>query len=214
VSPVKKGLSRITLHSYPRYIEATNFGAARDKLLLEVNCFGKPSPFQKMPVRSMIGDFLVNQGNLELLKQYNLDQFEVQVLDLRITFLEKVLSLVYASFEDVDSVGTEVIARMRHFYDLANMFDSQEIQNILNSDEAKNKISEIRADEKLGSRSKWSERSLTDSILFSDTKKTLDEVEKSYRASMTDLIFTESDITDFSKVRKTIEKIGSVLSKV
>lgn len=156
----------------------------------------------------------MDKGNLELLKQYNLDQFEVQVLDLRITFLEKILSLVYASFEDGDSVGKEVIARMRHFYDLANMFDSQKIQNILNSNEAKNKISEIRADEKLGSRSKWSDRSITDSILFSDTKKTMDEVEKYYLVSMKDLIFTESDITDFSKVRKTMEKIVSSLSGV
>lgn len=210
----KKGLSRITLHSYPRYIAATNFGAARDKLLLEVNCFGKPSPFQKMPVRSMIGDFLVNQGNLELLKQYNLDQFEVQVLDLRITFLEKVLSLVYASFEDKDSVGKEVIARMRHFYDLANMFNRQEIQDFFNGEDAKIKLSEIRAEEKLGSRAKWTDRSLTESILFSDTKKTLDEVEESYFSAMRDLVFAEGDVTEFSIVRKAIEKTVSSLSGI
>lgn len=210
----KRGLSRITLHSYPRYIEAANFGAARDKLLLEVNCFGKPSPFQKMPVRSMIGDFLYSQGSHDLLKQYNLDQFEVLVLDLRITFLEKVLSLVYASFEDGNSVGREVIARMRHFYDLANMFESQEIQNFLNSSDAKNKIVEIREAEKLGSRSKWSDRALAGSTLFSNSKKALDEVKKSYQSSMRDLVFTEGDITDFSKVRETIEIIATSLSKV
>jgi len=56
-SRVSKGSKfRKTVYQYPHEINDNNFGQASPELLLEINCFTRPSPYQQMSMQTMIAD--------------------------------------------------------------------------------------------------------------------------------------------------------------
>lgn len=94
----------------------TQKGNANNKLIVEINSFANPFPFQKLTIQSMVFDFLMKTGNEKYIEQYNLHPFEVTVLSKEQTLLEKMVSLIRCSFEEntVESISKKI----RHFYDL------------------------------------------------------------------------------------------------
>ena len=107
---------RRTVHQFPRLSLSAEFGAASPHLLLEINSFTDPSPMINRKIRSFIGDFLASQSPDDLVK-YDLDFFEVQVLGVDRTYVEKLMGLIRHSF----SGPQEVRAKIRHLYDLARL---------------------------------------------------------------------------------------------
>lgn len=57
---------RKTVFEYPRIIDGNNFGQATDKLLVEINSFATPHPYQEMTIQSMIADFLIQTKKKKL----------------------------------------------------------------------------------------------------------------------------------------------------
>ncbi|MEK7227085.1 MAG: nucleotidyl transferase AbiEii/AbiGii toxin family protein, partial [Bacteroidota bacterium] len=51
-----------------------------NKLMLEVNSFANPFPFQKMKLKSFMHDFYSATGNEKYVEQFNLHPFEINVL--------------------------------------------------------------------------------------------------------------------------------------
>jgi hypothetical protein len=78
----------------------------QDKLILEINSFANPVPYSKHFVNSMIAQYLVDTGNEELIIKYQLEPFELFVLDPMVTLIEKILALVRLSFfeNEVDRI--------------------------------------------------------------------------------------------------------------
>lgn len=58
----------------------------------------------------MVFDFLEQTNNEKYLEQYNLEAFEVNVLDIRQTLLEKLVSLIRFSFKEnpVESISEKI----------------------------------------------------------------------------------------------------------
>ena len=65
-----------------------------NKLIVEVNSFANPFPFQRLTIQSFVFDFLIQTGNKKYIEQYNLQSFEVNVLSKEQTLLEKMVSLI------------------------------------------------------------------------------------------------------------------------
>jgi predicted nucleotidyltransferase component of viral defense system len=87
-----------------------------NKLMVEVNSFANPIPFQRLPIGSLVFDFLIQTGKPDYIDQFNLQPFEINVLSKEQTLLEKLVSLVRFSFDEnpVESLS----GKIRHFYDL------------------------------------------------------------------------------------------------
>ncbi len=106
---------RKTAYNYDRITKNDSIGL-HDKLILEINSFANPIPYNRYPVNSMIAQFLTETENIGPLTEFNLHPFELFVLDPRITLIEKILSLIRLSFYD-DGVE-RIRAKVRHFYDI------------------------------------------------------------------------------------------------
>ena len=87
-----------------------------NKLIVEVNSFANPFPFQKLVIRSFVFDFLMQTKNEKFVEQYNLQPFEIYVLNKEQTLMEKLVSLIRFSFEE--NVVESISKKVRHFYDL------------------------------------------------------------------------------------------------
>ena len=95
-----------------------------NKLIVEVNSFANPFPFQKMVIKSFVFDFFIATGNEKFIEQFNLQPFEINVLKKEQTLMEKLVSLIRFSFAEnpVESISQKI----RHFYDLYFLMNDRE----------------------------------------------------------------------------------------
>ncbi len=107
---------RKTVYRYPQNNVEGNFGQASPELLLEVNTFTRPEPHERKIIQTMIADTLVTTGQQELVEQYELGVFELNVLSVHRTLVEKLLGIIR------DSHSKDPVAilnnRIRHIYDV------------------------------------------------------------------------------------------------
>lgn len=80
---------------YPKAVDASQAGAIKaGQLLVEINSFANPYPFERRTLTCFLADFLQASGNGQLAEEYGLLPFEVNVLDKRRTLTEKLVSLL------------------------------------------------------------------------------------------------------------------------
>jgi predicted nucleotidyltransferase component of viral defense system len=119
----------------------TEKGNASNKLIVEINSFANPFPFQKLTIQSMVFDFLMKTGNEKYIEQYGLQSFQVNVLSKEQTLLEKTVSLIRFSFEK--STVESISEKIRHFYDLYYLMQDSECIAFVGSDSFKEQFDAI-----------------------------------------------------------------------
>ncbi len=119
----------------------TEKGNASNKLIVEINSFANPFPFQKLTIQSMVFDFLMKTGNEKYIEQYGLQSFQVNVLSKEQTLLEKMVSLIRFSFEK--STVESISEKIRHFYDLYYLMKNKECIDFVAADSFKEQFDAI-----------------------------------------------------------------------
>jgi predicted nucleotidyltransferase component of viral defense system len=119
----------------------TEKGSASNKLIVEINSFANPFPFQKLTIQSMVFDFLMKTGNEKYIEQYGLQSFQVNVLSKEQTLLEKMVSLIRFSFEK--STVESISEKIRHFYDLYYLMKNKECIDFVAADSFKEQFDAI-----------------------------------------------------------------------
>lgn len=119
----------------------TNKSNKNNKLIVEINSFANPFPFQRLTLKSFVFDFLQQTGNEKYIEQYDLQPFEINVLSKEQTLLEKTISLIRFSFEQnaVESISKKI----RHFYDLYFLMKNPECAEFVASDSFKKQFETI-----------------------------------------------------------------------
>ena len=112
-----------------------------NKLIVEVNSFTNPFPFQRLTIQSFVFDFLMQTGNEKYIEQYNLQSFEVNVLNKEQTLLEKLVSLIRFSYDEntVESISKKI----RHFYDLYFLMNNVDCAKFVASNSFKQQFDAI-----------------------------------------------------------------------
>lgn len=107
---------RKSLYEYPTFVNDPLYNFVANRVVVEINSFANPYPFVKKRICSFITSFLEEQGLHEVITEYELQPFELNVLDKRRTLCEKVVSLLRFSFMNnpIDGLG----GKIRHFYDI------------------------------------------------------------------------------------------------
>lgn len=112
-------------YAYDRILDAVSEGSAgiNRNLVLEINSLANPVPNERLPVNSLVGRFLSETGQTELIKKYDLDPFELNVLVPRSTMIEKILAVIRLSYfpDHIDRIKGKV----RHFYDIFSLATSE-----------------------------------------------------------------------------------------
>jgi hypothetical protein len=201
---------RKTAHKYPRFVKATNFGHAFDHLILEINSFANPTPYKTMRISSMLAEFM-RGVDPKLVDEYELQDFEVNVLDIGRTFTEKIMGLVRAGYDDapIDSLREKI----RHIYDLHQLLKAEEIKSLL-ANGFDSMIEAVREDDKKNRefQGPWMDKKISESLLFINPKNTVAQLDSYYHDTFSSLVYGE--LPKLSDVITSIEIISEELKKV
>ncbi|RAU81329.1 nucleotidyl transferase AbiEii/AbiGii toxin family protein [Pontibacter arcticus] len=204
---------RKTLHDYGASVQG-DYGQATDKILVEINSFASPNPHQLMPIKTYISQFMAQRGLLDMIRQYELEPFEVNVVSLERTFTEKVLALVRASYAEkpVDELGSKI----RHVYDLHAMLKSPVVTAFLHSENFFQMIKAVQADDARNSefQGDWAMQPLDACLLFANVRGAWNSLETAYQQEFRSLVYgtlpdPEAVIADLETVATRLKILRS-----
>ena len=103
-----------------------------NRIIVEINSFANPIPFQKRIIQSMLFDFLNQINNRSFIDAYQLHPFEINILNKEQTLLEKLVSLIRFSLAQDPILS--VSSKIRHFYDLYYLAKDDDCIKCIQSD--------------------------------------------------------------------------------
>jgi predicted nucleotidyltransferase component of viral defense system len=183
----------------------TEKGNSNNKIIVEINSFTNPFPFQRLTIRSFVFDFLMQTNNEKYIEQYNLQSFEVNVLSKEQTLLEKMVSLIRFSFKEntVESISEKI----RHFYDLYYLMKSPECIEFVASDSLKKQFDTILGhDREMFEEPKdWQNKSISESPLVTNFSTLWKQIKEKYQTELSALAYRP--IPDEKDVAKCFEEL-------
>lgn len=208
----KKTKFRKTVYEYEKVIQDDNFAQASDKLLLEINSFTSPNPYLPKEIQSYIGQYL-EQNNPQLVQEYELQPFIINVLDPKRTFVEKILGLIRVSYNE-NSIE-ELKNKIRHIYDLECLLNNQDIQDFLKSSEFFEMINTVKNDDKKNHEfdGEWLEKPLADNILFQDSAETWNKLKNTYDTNFKPLVYINGRFSQTNAIITAFTRIGNKLKE-
>lgn len=194
---------RKTVYQYPRAIEETEFGQASSELVVEVNAFTCPEPFEKIVLQSLVTDVLIEQGQSELISQYGLEGFTVNVLAVRRTLVEKMLGVIKDSYHE-DPAAT-LSGRIRHLYDICMILREEEHKAFVRGGNFKPLYKKCIEDEKAGffKYSGCLEKPLAKAPLFSDFENWRVSLESTYNGIFSELV--HGPLPDMNEIKQSLQ---------
>lgn len=162
---------------------------ANNKLIVEINSFANPYPYQRLPIKSMVFDFLTQTGNEKYVEQYNLQSFEVNVLSKEQTLLEKMASLIRFSFKE--NTVENISEKIRHFYDLYYLMKDPECIGFSVSGSFKKQFDNILLHDRemFEEPAGWQNKSSAESPLVNDFSNLWKQLKEKYQTELSALAY-------------------------
>lgn len=200
---------RKSFYTYSKTGDARFYESGSNKLIVEINSFANPFPYEKREITSLISTSFALKNQSDLIKKYELLPFSLFVLSKQQTMLEKVVSLFRFSFEE-NSVAA-LSAKVRHFYDLHFLLSDRDCKAFIDSPDFTVRFKEIwqhdqnAFDEPEG----WKNKSVSQSLLFNDFPAIWNVVKTTYNRELSGLSFTP-----IPKHEKIAESFSHVIKKL
>jgi len=193
------------IYQYQNLVGATSSAVKTGQLLIEINTYANPYPYIKQEISSFMADYFMEINRQDIIEQYELKPFLINVLDKRRTIVEKLISLIRFSFEE--DVVKSVASKIRHFYDLYYLASDSECATYIQSKDFQKDLSELLIhDQQEFDRPKgWQTKTVSDSPLVKDFPALWVGLRSIYRNELTPLAF--SKIPDEKEVEKTFGQI-------
>lgn len=204
----KKGRFRKAAYNYPYSISGNSNDKIKDNIIVEINSFTKPEPNFRKIINSIIAEY-ISENQPELIEFYSLKPFHINVLDFRRTFIEKIFSIIRHSYNE--NAIEELKRKIRHLYDICILLGNVEIESFIYSDEFSEMIKKVKDDDKNNSHFNgiWLEEKWSDSIIFKETEKTWNNLERSYNIELKKLVY--GNLPSAENIKSSVRKIGSRL---
>lgn len=196
---------RKSVFEYPK----TQRESVNNKVIVEVNSFANPFPFERQIIKNMVFDFLMQTGNEKYVEEYNLQPFELNVLSKEQTLLEKTVSLIRFSFDD--NAAESLRGKIRHFYDLYYLMQDQACIEFISSTDFKKRFDDILQHDRdmFEEPNEWQSKSVIESPLIIDFSSIWKELKEKYTAELSALAYkkipNERDVA--SSFEELIRKI-------
>ena len=207
----KKGMIRKTAHTYQK-IFSGEFGQIRDNIILEVTWLGNFKPYENGSASSLIYEALQMNNQVELIKKFDLEPFQVLVLSPKRTFCEKIMSLVRFSFTEEPLL--DLSNKIRHIYDIHMILKNEEIITFFQSSEFPEMLIEVANDDVLSfkNNNSWLINHPASAIIFSSTVETWSKIRNSYLTNFKDLVF--GDFPSEKEILITLTNLSQKLEKI
>jgi len=180
------------VYAYPDILgQKTKSVVSSGNLLIEINTFANPYPFEAKTISSFIADFLVQTNNEHLISQFNLHSFSINVLDKRRTMIEKLVSLIRFSFSENPTLA--IASKIRHFYDLYFLANDILCAEYIQSVDFIKDFKELYTHDQqiFDVPSNWQDKTLEQSPLITDFSTLWKKLKETYRNELSQLAFTQ-----------------------
>ncbi len=179
------------IYQYPNLVGLTSSAVKTGQILIEVNTYANPYPYINKEMSSFLTEYLITIGRIDLIEQYKLKPFSVNVLDKRRTIVEKLVSLFRFSFE-ADTIKS-LSSKIRHFYDLYYLINDDECSNYIQSADFRNDFQElfIHDQQQFSEPDGWCTKTVKDSPLLKNFSDIWLKLSPNYRKELTPLAFSE-----------------------
>lgn len=160
-------------------------------LLVEVNSFANPYPYETKSITSFIEVFLSKTGNHDMITEHSLQPFEVNVLDKRRTMIEKLISLIRFSFSENSVLA--VASKIRHFYDLYFLANDPDCAEYISSPDFKKDFNELYVHDQqmFKEPANWVGKTANQSPLMTDFTTLWTKLKDTYNTELSLLAFSE-----------------------
>jgi hypothetical protein len=201
---------RKTVYDYLK-LEDGDFGHAKESIILEINSFAQPHPFESKEISTYIADFLF-QKSPAMIEEYQLEPFYINTLNYKRTFCEKISAIARASCES-DEEQAQLKAKIRHFYDIYFLMQKNEINKFLHSDEFINMIQNVRSDDmKQFTHNDWTTVPLYTTSIFTDPVTVLENLRYFYTHNFKDLVYAQRQPT-MDEIQIKIIELSKILTE-
>lgn len=170
----KNGDYRNVEYKYPSIFKGSTLTELNPSLKIETVTFLTPNPYEKRLVKSIIYDYLTEKELEQFINKYELEPFELNVLSIKRTLMDKIVSLVRMSYLDDTS---ELLTKTRHLYDLHLTYNTVK-DFYTDRDELSYVIDLVRKDEEISNfkdqypyKEKWSKAPIWTLIEQNEIKK-------------------------------------------
>lgn len=173
------------------------------ELLIEINAFANPEPFEVRKIRTLIAENLIKKKRTDLIARFGLEDFSIRVLSPKRTLIEKMLGVIKDSYSD-DPIA-RLSNRIRHLYDICLVLRHDEYQDFIASDEFKSLCDKCIEDEKAGEfeHSDCFEEPLINAPLFSDFETWRNSLNRTYTGTFSHLV--HGDLPDMSEISDALD---------
>lgn len=208
----KMGKIRKLVYEYEKVGVKGSYGQVRDQIVLEVSSLGNSHPSQKVKIQTMIVKFIAATNNIDLIRFYELEPFDVTALSIERTFCEKIISLVRFSY--TEHPLEDLSNKIRHTYDLHQLLKEKSIKSFLDSTDFEKMLVQVGKDDDkaIPNDKEWLSKHPSDSLFFNDTENVLEKLSKTYNGSFKELLTGE--LPDEKSVLESLLKIGSRLKEI
>ena len=160
-----------------------------NKLIIEINSFTNPFPYQRLTIKSMVFDFLTQTKNEKYVEQYNLQSIEVNVLTKEQTIMEKMVSLIRFSFKE--NTADSISEKIRHFYDLYYLMKHPECIEFVASSTFKQQFDAILQHDReiFEEPAGWQTKSISDSPLVTNFSIVWEQLKEKYQTELSALAY-------------------------
>jgi predicted nucleotidyltransferase component of viral defense system len=200
------------LYKYPQIQGLSAVSINSGQILIEINTYANPYPYIKQEITCFITNYLTSINRLDLIEEYQMQPFTINVLDKRRTIVEKLISLFRFSFSE--DISKALAGKIRHFYDLYYLVNDSECDEYIKSENFKNDLTELMQhdqqefDEPQG----WQTKTFTDSPLTKDFPVLWENLRSTYLNELQTLAF--SVIPDEKLVAESFMNLIANLDKI
>lgn len=181
------------------------------QLLIEINSFANPWPFHLQKVNSLIQTYLIANGLNDIIEEFDLHSFTINVLDKRTTLIEKLVSLIRFSLSStpVDDLS----AKIRHFYDLHFLLQDDECKAYLSSDKFLNDFQILlnHDREQFDNPTGWQCRTIQESPLITDFHRMWTALSGRYQQELPSLAYNA--IPGVLEIESSISSLLKIVAK-
>lgn len=172
---------RKSAHTFPIFNVGGTYAQGHNQIILEINRYTTPTPTSVLPLMSLTGEFLTKTNDTKNLTDYGLGSFDLEVLSLKRTFIEKICGLAKASRDDHQDMKY-LKSKVRHLYDVALLFEHPEVKIFFSTPEFEEIFANVRAEDQanVDGKGQWAHLKLRDCLLAKDSAGTLKRVKEVY----------------------------------
>jgi hypothetical protein len=207
----KKGMIRKTAHSYDKQFSGT-FGQIRNFIVIESSWLGNYEPYEKGVVSSLIYETIKLSAQQELIDNYEMNPFEVNVLSPKRTICEKIMSLV--RFSNSENPIEDLNNKIRHIYDIHFLLKDKSINNFFSSAKFDSMLQKVGNDDVFSfkNNNEWLKEHPATSLIFHKPESTWEQLKNTYKGSFKELVYGEFPTE--TEILNTIKKVSERLTKI